>query len=172
MDNVFLYRGCSIPKGYIGGNPLLIKNFQARDPVRGLFYSLARNSSYDKEARYTAEGWARFHAKKLNQEPLVTVLGVNEESFSVLRGRIYMPLIVFGIRREKLVSSLNELINVHSRVRLPRITVSGEGMNQKELELLYMRLGKLNPEDVFIYQDIVSTQTNVEGSHISRPEIR
>ncbi len=171
MDKVFLYRGCSVPKGY-EGNPLLIKNFQAGNPVKGLFYSLARNSLYDEEARYTAQDWARFFAKKLDQEPLIIVLGIDEESFSVLRGRMHMPLMVFGTRREKPVLNFSELINAPGRIRLPHITVNFEGLDKKGLELLYIQLGRLNPEGVFIYQEIVSAQTNIEGSYTSHPEGR
>lgn len=169
MSGLLLYRGCSISTGYIG-NPLLIRNFQAKESLVGVFYSLARNSSFNEEARATAEGWARFHAKRLNQEPLVVVLEVNQENFPVLSGRIGVAWWVFGKKREIPILSLNQLANIPFRVRLPIITIKAENMINEELGALNMNLGKVNPEGVFIYQDFISSRANLEGNHRPLPE--
>lgn len=163
MNRVFLYRGTSVPPGYADGNPLLIKNFQVTNPLNGVFYALARSSSYDEEARTNAEGWASFHAKKLNQEALVVVLEVNEENFPALTGRIHMPLMVFGKRRVKPVLNFRELMNAPGRVRLLIMIVNAEGMSYEELEALNVKLGRVDAEGRAVYQDFIFPKMGIEG---------
>lgn len=158
MNACYFLRGCIIPQEYT--NPLGIKNFQREDPFNGVFYTVATSESFYEQAKEDAESYAKIQAERQKRQPLVVAFVVQENTFSVLAGRINNPLFVFGKRREKPIITFAEL----QRFNLKQVTLNSEKITSDEMQLLRIKLGTVDSEGKFRYQDFAVPAITIEGN--------